>query len=311
MERQHTMIRPRSTTAVTHNTRSMEKEDKKDDNIPTANVPNHDIQVADHTLTATTDPTPDVVVNENSHDTIIFGSICYVIRRPGCSYCRQQALSFSILALLYPEVLAGFNVWGIVKEISDMDHSNTNNTNEIVVGGLHEFVSKYFFFPSTTTNTNTDSNDLLYCDKSYAFYNALGNRKIALHQLFMLVNPKVVWQGMLCASWGEYRWLKKSNPTLVSSSNDSGNNTNSTPQSPPKKRSSFSQTTATTTTTTTSLSSKGEGLTLGGIIILDAMTNQPIMSYEEDIGTNIPLAELVHCLDMVRQRYYHHHHAPK
>lgn len=75
-----------------------------------------------------------------------------------------------MLAALYPEVLQGFQIFGIVKE-TGVDDS-----------GLWEFHETYFPYP-------------IYCDKSWAFYNALGNRKVGINSLIW--NPFTLFS-ILC-----------------------------------------------------------------------------------------------------------------
>lgn len=69
---------------------------------------------------------------------------------------------------MYPEYVEGFGIVGIVKETS--------------VKGLGEFVQQYF------------RNYPVYCDKTYAFYSALGDRKVGLRSL---LNPLSI-AGILC-----------------------------------------------------------------------------------------------------------------
>ena len=71
---------------------------------------------------------------------------------------------FLVLAALYESKLEGFEIFGIVKE--------TGVDNE----GLAEFSRVYF------------GNFPLYCDKSYSFYQALGDRKaVELPSLWTLL----------------------------------------------------------------------------------------------------------------------------
>lgn len=94
------------------------------------------------------------------------GSLCLVVRRPGWYFCREQALTLSVLAAFYPHEFDGFEIFGIVKETGVDDD------------GLAEFQQKYF------------ANLPLYCDKSYAFYKALGDRKVGLS--LALFNPLAI-----------------------------------------------------------------------------------------------------------------------
>jgi len=69
---------------------------------------------------------------------------------------------------MYPEYVEGFGIFGVVKETS--------------VKGLGEFIQRYF------------RNYPVYCDKTYAFYSALGDRKVGLGTL---LNPLSL-MGIIC-----------------------------------------------------------------------------------------------------------------
>lgn len=122
------------------------------------------------------------------------GSICYVVRRPGacvcwmaaraivciflivvntnplvsaipgCCLCREQAWTLTMLAAHPDSPLKGFRMFGVVKE-TGVDQQ-----------GLAEFGTKFFPFP-------------LYCDKSYSFYHALGDRRLVSSNITSLLNP--------------------------------------------------------------------------------------------------------------------------
>mgnify|MGYP002785432573 CR=1 FL=1 len=94
-----------------------------------------------------------------------YGSLCLVVRRPGWFLCREQALTLSVLAALYGDSqLAGFELLGVVKE--------TGIDDEGLADFYHNYYGKY----------------PLYCDKSYSFYQALGDRKaVELPSLFTLL----------------------------------------------------------------------------------------------------------------------------
>ena len=70
-------------------------------------------------------------------------------------------MTLSVLAAQQQELFDGFGMFGIVKETGVDDE------------GLVEFHEKYYPFP-------------LYCDKSYSFYQALGDRKVSIG---ILMNP--------------------------------------------------------------------------------------------------------------------------
>jgi hypothetical protein len=44
------------------------------------------------------------------------GSICYVVRRPGRPFCREEGLALTELAANPHNPLAGFGLFGVVKE---------------------------------------------------------------------------------------------------------------------------------------------------------------------------------------------------
>lgn len=68
-------------------------------------------------------------------------------------------MTLSVIAALFEERLAGFKIFGIVKETGVDD------------AGLVEFQSTYFQYQ-------------LFCDKSYSFYRSLGDRKVGLSALW-------------------------------------------------------------------------------------------------------------------------------
>lgn len=108
------------------------------------------------------------------------GTIVMVIRRPGCYFCRKQALMLTLFQTLYPEIMDGFEIVGIVKEIE--------------VEGLIDFYQIYF-------HTHP-----LYCDPSYAFYNALGDRRVGLSSF---VRPATFYR-LVCVAYHE-RWQSMAN----------------------------------------------------------------------------------------------------
>ena len=82
-----------------------------------------------------------------------------------------------MLVALYKDVFTGISIFGIIKETGVDDE------------GLIEFSEKYFRdFP-------------LYVDKSYAFYHALGDRKLGLSTLF---NPLSIF-GIICDTFQRIR----------------------------------------------------------------------------------------------------------
>lgn len=82
-----------------------------------------------------------------------YGAVCFVVRRPGCVFCREEGLELTKL-LSDPMVTEGFEFFGTIKETGVDDE------------GLLEF-SKSYPFP-------------LYRDADLKFYEALGNRKLKL-----------------------------------------------------------------------------------------------------------------------------------
>jgi AhpC/TSA antioxidant enzyme len=93
------------------------------------------------------------------------GAIAYVIRRPGCVFCREEGVE--LMKLAENPVLEGFNFLGIVKETGVDDE------------GLLEF-GKSYPYP-------------IYRDVDLKFYQALGNRKLSLETW----NPLRIVKGML------------------------------------------------------------------------------------------------------------------
>lgn len=73
---------------------------------------------------------------------------------------------------MYRDIFDGVEIFGIVKETGVDDE------------GLVEFQQKYFKYP-------------LYCDKSYAFYQALGDRKVGLKDI---LNPLSII-GIVCSAY--------------------------------------------------------------------------------------------------------------
>ena len=85
-------------------------------------------------------------------------------------------MTLSVLTALYSEVFDGYTIFGIVKE-TDADPE-----------GLYEFQSKYFNgYP-------------IYCDKSYAFYDALGDRKVGLDFFLNMLNPLSIFSAV-CSTY--------------------------------------------------------------------------------------------------------------
>ena len=83
-----------------------------------------------------------------------YGSICYVVRRPGWPFCREEGLALTELKANDQQPLDGFDLWGVVKETGVDDQ------------GLSDFAD-FYPFP-------------LYRDDGWNFYKALGNRKISI-----------------------------------------------------------------------------------------------------------------------------------
>jgi hypothetical protein len=142
--------------------------------------------------------------------------------------CREQALTLSVLAALYGFTLDGFEIFGVVKETGVDDE------------GLAEFNQSYFGkYP-------------LYCDKSYSFYQALGDRKaVELPSLWTLLTS-------FLEAWGRVgkkgiRW-----------------------------------------------NTKGEGIVKGGIILFDTKGN-PRYAYQEEMGVDLPVQDIVLALEAMRR----------
>lgn len=93
-----------------------------------------------------------------------YGFIMFVIRRPGCKLCREQALYLRYLFENHPDLVEGFNLIGTVKEFcGDLESMN-------------EFHENYFPFP-------------LYQDEKMTMYHALGSRRVSLSATLQLFNP--------------------------------------------------------------------------------------------------------------------------
>jgi hypothetical protein len=135
----------------------------------------------------------------------------------------------SVLAAQHKEVFEGIHIFGIVKETGVGDE------------GLVEFYEKYFRFP-------------LYCDKTYAFYQALGDRKVGLKDIW---NPFSII-GMLCDAFQRMR-DKSIGGNLL-----------------------------------------GEGIVQGGYIIFGRDGKARCM-YQEHTGVDLPVADLVAALSVVRK----------
>lgn len=87
-----------------------------------------------------------------------------------------EALSLTVFAAMYPEAVKGFRIFGVVKETGVDDE------------GLAEFYQKYFSYP-------------LYRDNTYAFYQALGDRKVGMGAI---LNPISLF-GILCDAFNRIR----------------------------------------------------------------------------------------------------------
>jgi len=142
--------------------------------------------------------------------------------------------------------VVGFEIWGVVKETGVDD------------AGLADFSANYL-----------GAQYPLYCDKTRAFYQALGDRKVGLSTL---LNPSSFY-GFVCDAYTR----------LTSSSKSMSTN-------------------AATAATTAGLStSKGEGLVQGGIIVFDQLGN-PVAMYEEETGVDLRVADIAAALNAVRQQ---------
>jgi hypothetical protein len=141
-------------------------------------------------------------------------------------------ISLSVLAALYHHpFLEGFGVFGVVKETGVDDE------------GLAEFHHHYFgnSFP-------------IYCDKSYSFYQGLGDRKS--------VELASLWSILKSLFWGGV-WQRIQSKQI-------------------------------------SWNTKGEGVTKGGLIIFNKQ-GQPRYAYQEDMGHDLPIVDILHALEELRQ----------
>lgn len=96
------------------------------------------------------------------------GSICYVVRRPGWPFCREEGLSLTELHNNETKPLEGFGLWGVMKETGVDDQ------------GLCDFTGFYPYplYKDDPINLN--------------FYKALGNRKLSIP-----FNPFKMMGGMM------------------------------------------------------------------------------------------------------------------
>jgi len=97
-----------------------------------------------------------------------YGSLCFVVRRPGWVLCREEGIALDTLAAQEDRPLEGFGLFGVVKETGVDDK------------GLTEFKSKYY-------------NQQLYRDENLTFYDSLGNRKLGVRSLSL--NPLKLYKG--------------------------------------------------------------------------------------------------------------------
>lgn len=141
--------------------------------------------------------------------------------------------------------MVGFEIWGVVKETGVDD------------AGLADFSANYL-----------GAQYPLYCDRTRAFYQALGDRKVGLSTL---LNPSSFY-GFVCDAY-----------TRLASS------------------SSKSVSTDAAGTTAGSSTSKGEGLVQGGIIVFNQLGN-PVAMYEEETGVDLRVADIAAALNAVRQQ---------
>ena len=142
----------------------------------------------------------------------------------------METTAISALAALYEKDLEGFDIFGIIKETGVDDE------------GLVEYYSKYFTYP-------------LYRDQSFAFYQALGDRKIGVGFLF---NPMSL-VSLACEAWQRVK-SKKIEGNL-----------------------------------------RGEGLVQGGILVFDTK-GRPLAMHQEQTGQDLPVADLVRALQVVRRQ---------
>ena len=135
-----------------------------------------------------------------------------------------------MLAALYPQpFLDGYGIFGIVKETGVDDQ------------GLVEFHQYFGNFP-------------LYCDKSYSFYQALGDRRVNEWPSLWSVVKDLLLGGV---------WHRIKSKEI-------------------------------------SWNTKGEGIIQGGLIIFDK-DGKPRYAYQETMGHDLPLEDILHALEALRQ----------
>jgi AhpC/TSA antioxidant enzyme len=193
------------------------------------------------TSTLLVDEATTTVVKEvgqiSSHDVIQrhtgdFGSIGFVVRRPGCVLCREHGLTLSTLAADETKPFAGFGLFGVIKETVDEE-------------GLIEFSE---VFP-----------EKLYKDTDLVFYKALGERRLSIVTMLSSFLYSFLFKRSEWKAFGKRLEDKKLKGNL-----------------------------------------KGEGLLQGGVIVFDK-SGIPLYAYIEDLGTDLPVSELVAAVNAVRE----------
>jgi AhpC/TSA antioxidant enzyme len=147
-------------------------------------------------------------------------------------------------------IFEGLSLFGIVKETRGVE-------------GLSEFSRESFAFRP------------LYGDSSYAFYQALGDRKVPLSQL---ITPAAI-MGIVCDTYRRSVTKRKSLLTRATSDGSANSNTSSG-----------------------STTIMGEGIVQGGIIIFDA-NGKPACMYPEETGVDLRIGDIAAALAAVRQRH--------
>jgi AhpC/TSA antioxidant enzyme len=146
-------------------------------------------------------------------------------------------------------IFEGFSLFGIVKETTGVE-------------GLPEFSREAF------------ASRPLYGDSSYAFYQALGDRKVSLSQL---ITPAAI-MGMVCDTYR--RTVNKRKSLLTRATSDGSANSN---------------------TSSGSTTIMGEGIVQGGVIIFDA-NGKPACMYPEETGADLRIGDIAAALAAVRQQ---------
>jgi hypothetical protein len=241
------------------------------------------------------------------------GAIAFLIRRPGCALCQQQAYTLTILSkILCPEYFTVttrteakqtqpqsssplspnlddtqtsgqplFTIFGVVKDIYD-------------TVGMMECQQLYFPFP-------------MYMNPTHSLYHAFGDRKLSLSHI--VTNPQV-WKMMFCTM---YHSIFPSSPTKSNNGgaanrpadlavNSAAMDTTPITTSTEPVVSTAAASPASTSSSSSLSSHKADGILQGGILFL-SNTGAPIAMYPEETGQPLNIGYILQTLDYMIQQY--------